>query len=116
MADHSPEPWRIAEVPAGGQGIIDRNHRTVLSDPYVIRDENKHRVVACVNACTGIPEKNLPKVHGVFAAQRVAQDVHNEILQNLIPSARNIEDFVQLALGIRCRVSGVQLLYTELEP
>ena len=58
---HSPEPWK-AEV----SGIFDANNKAVTGDDGLC-PENKHRIVACVNACQGLSDERLVEMYAVNA-------------------------------------------------
>lgn len=52
---HSPEPWEL-----GYYGTVrDASGRVILASPEDASDDNLRRLVACVNACAGIPTEDL---------------------------------------------------------
>lgn len=58
---HTPEPW---EVSAFGDGLHAHNipicqFFNKCGDDYPNREANARRIVACVNACVGIPNEQL---------------------------------------------------------
>ena len=59
--NHSPEPWSVD--PTDQEDIHDGNGKWVVcADRYQPVDmsiENAERIVACVNACKGIPTEDL---------------------------------------------------------
>jgi hypothetical protein len=69
---NSPTPWSVEEttidrrvVDANGTpifGLIERDGRQFMVIPL---QENAERIVACVNACAGIPTEDLQQLtHG----------------------------------------------------
>jgi hypothetical protein len=56
---HSPEPWEV--VPHGYEGfqIKTQNGGEIFTRPAQMRYTNAERIVACVNACQGIPTEDL---------------------------------------------------------
>ena len=56
MTDHTPEPW---------MGLIGKDGRTLGNIP-------PERVLACVNACAGIPTDELGDVKALVEASRRA--------------------------------------------
>ena len=63
MGKHTPEPWDYGDC----QNVTDANGKTVVADGIafatgVPSEESKdvsRRIVACVNACAGIPTEQL---------------------------------------------------------
>jgi len=57
--NHSPEPWRKANAPE--EFIVDKHYDVVadadIDDEFGIA--NRDRIIACVNACRGIPNEEL---------------------------------------------------------
>ena len=78
------EPWRAAE---DRQGEYSHTIFTSEDTPFVVADvvrrkdggdaERAARIVACVNACEGIPAETLD----LIIAQRVAAAIHIENLR-----------------------------------
>jgi hypothetical protein len=65
MSEHTPEPWDGKEIPltaAGlartGLGIVYTNHPATAAEA----EANARRIVACVNACEGIPTEVLEQM------------------------------------------------------
>ena len=59
---HSLEPWTkdiVDDDDHDPHELFDTNGELVLGDPYILSDANAERIVACVNACAGIPTKTL---------------------------------------------------------
>jgi hypothetical protein len=60
---HSPEPWKLhqrSERP-GDVDVADANDQCVLETDWVpgeLERADYERIVACVNACQGIPDIN----------------------------------------------------------
>ena len=62
MSNHTLEPWKQAGFSISAKG----GHVAKVLDVYMdrsIRDANGRRIVACVNACAGIPTENLEGVN-----------------------------------------------------
>jgi hypothetical protein len=61
MTDHSPEPWKIEPCGEGGYRVTDANEETVELPVYFGRHSGGawSRIVACVNALTGVPTSVL---------------------------------------------------------
>lgn len=64
---HSPEPWKLETPPSDKWvQIVDANGKVVDDDlprpakPLLMEDFE--RIVACVNACAGIPTEDLSKI------------------------------------------------------
>lgn len=55
MADHSPEPWHVS-LGFDHHEIVDANGKMLATsqNKYVLE-----RIVACVNACKGVPTEEL---------------------------------------------------------
>ena len=69
--NHTPEPWRVAPGADYQSGLtVDAGARGYVCDTG-LGDEplaNARRIVACVNACAGIPtEKLTPEVFNVLS-------------------------------------------------
>lgn len=62
MSEHSPEPWRLVGADTdsdfGTTQIVDASGRRIVW-PGAVGTINAHRIVACVNACRGIPTAQL---------------------------------------------------------
>ena len=69
--EHTPEPWRIRIGPRDDQETCDIQ---ICGDIFVLADlngpqyphqhPNAERIVACVNACAGIPTDQLSTLMG----------------------------------------------------
>lgn len=66
MSNHAPEPWKYTEDNDYGDAyekIVDANGDVVANNvgyyPHAVTKENQRRIVACVNACTGVPTEKL---------------------------------------------------------
>lgn len=59
MSEHSPEPWREGED-MGFQlrQVLDANGLQVCAAEAGSPDDI-HRIIACINACKGIPTEDL---------------------------------------------------------
>lgn len=62
---HSPEPWTVEVLPKS-MVIVDTNDNLIArmpmnDDPVTepVMTTNANRIVACVNACAGIPTEHL---------------------------------------------------------
>lgn len=61
---HTKEPWSVVEVDNSSDMQVTPSHCIISGDTYIAAmesdsDENASRIVACVNACTGIPTEKL---------------------------------------------------------
>ena len=59
---HSPEPWEAMNYGGGVRYIHDAKNEEINKDQYHDGEMgigNAERIVACVNACKGIPTKEL---------------------------------------------------------
>lgn len=62
---HSPEPWKLAQVDDDDERFTaeDATGHRLESDPYDgVSTEDWTRIVACVNACQGIPTEDLVRM------------------------------------------------------
>ncbi len=58
--EHTPEPWHQCAEPELGALILDGKQRAIGDcDGPPNAHENARRIVACVNACAGIPTEEL---------------------------------------------------------
>jgi len=60
--DHSPEPWSVKETHIAGQlawEILSKDNSFIVEG---IDLKETRRIVACVNACQGIPTERLEKI------------------------------------------------------
>ena len=74
MTDHTPEPWYLHEggrmdVMAQGWGTV----ATILAPHLEASQANAARIVACVNACAGIPTEQLTHVYAWNLLQRLEE-------------------------------------------
>lgn len=66
--NHSPEPWSVDQV-----CVVDENNRVIVKSDWVRAIDAKDdldRIVACVNACVGIPAGDLRR--GILSDMKVA--------------------------------------------
>jgi hypothetical protein len=71
MQTHSPEPWLLS-----GDPMACRHHVTAITDAmgdypltlepgdWTLSDSDARRIVACINACRGIPTELLEMGYG----------------------------------------------------
>ena len=59
MSGHSPEPWKFSIDVDGRVNIFVDDGRVVTLCHARLRPEDARRIVACVNACAGIPTDML---------------------------------------------------------
>lgn len=67
MSEHTPEPWAIAEAFGGLIPIWSRVKW--ITNIHAVPEEssnNARRIVACVNACAGIPTETLENAKAVI--------------------------------------------------
>lgn len=70
MSNHTPEPWSKNAISptvydSDGIAILRCEGRTLIAE----NEANASRIVACVNACAGIPQKWLIE-HGPYAMDK----------------------------------------------
>lgn len=87
----APTPWRIAEVEVAGDGrrtcIRDaKNNLVLIHDNLLPFTQDLERIVACVNACHG-----LPMFNGVIS---VVADMKAAILNADGELAKNVRDYL----------------------
>jgi hypothetical protein len=64
VSDHSPEPWRIDEQ----NRVTDATgHIVMFGELDCIEAGDPRRIVACVNACAGIPTEALERGGNITA-------------------------------------------------
>ena len=70
MTDHTPEPWSCEQPWAGFSALRGPSKELIFGiacggpeekQPDAVCDANAARIVACVNACAGIPTEQLEK-------------------------------------------------------
>lgn len=112
MANHTPEPWTVC--PAGdGENDSDvaEIHDGFGRTATVYGDEgqdvaNAARIVACVNACVGIPTEALQRgalgevTRALIDAAVMLENIERN--RNMPPEARTLQQYV--ALGRQMRV------------
>jgi hypothetical protein len=59
MIDYSTEPWTVDEVKYGPE-VFRRRDGSVVGTTVIRKDAD--RILACVNACKGIPTEELSRV------------------------------------------------------
>jgi len=70
VSEHTPEPWRQHEASKSLKArsrlrvIVDSDYEYIIGELFQFgdadrREANAHRIVACVNACAGIPTELL---------------------------------------------------------
>lgn len=66
MSNHTPEPWKYTEHMEDGDAygvIVGADGSVVASNqahyPEAVTEENQRHIVACVNACVGVPREKL---------------------------------------------------------
>jgi hypothetical protein len=74
MTDHTPTPWAVKTEGTGITLIVDDQGLIIAQVTGYVRNsiesgkgeakENARRIVACVNACVGIPTETLDKYYG----------------------------------------------------
>jgi hypothetical protein len=73
---HTPEPWRFNEA----QADIDGQNGEAIAVCYWNDDDgegallNGRRIVACVNACAGIPTDHLERCNAIGAVDEILKE------------------------------------------
>jgi hypothetical protein len=94
MKNHTKEPWSFhAQGDANEYALVTDGNRWVLSflqnGEYLVSEQeaNARRIVACVNACAGIPNAALSQgivpVH-LFSAVCEQRDANRERIKDLV--------------------------------
>ena len=80
---HTPEPWEVAHTPSGNEWIRSGTACVQGWEGKLRRDEDRHRIVACVNALAGVknPEAIRELIDAAWALHSEASrldpdDVH----------------------------------------
>ncbi len=72
-SEHTPEPWRVEHNANGAYWVVAPRSGGCevrgAADPYYggiliaesLSRQNAHRIVACVNACAGLPTEKLER-------------------------------------------------------
>lgn len=75
---HTPEPWKIGAPPPNGEQTIGTEQGLMVAvattGAGVSSEANARRIVACVNACAGIPLHELEQANYVHAYRKVLKD------------------------------------------
>ncbi len=102
MDYHTTEPWKLSGI--APLNICD-NKGTLIADccsgwqsEEGIREENARRIVACVNACAGIPTEDLESV-GVGSVDECAE-LAREKIERLEGELRALNDREAEAVGV----------------
>lgn len=91
MSEHTKEPWVAEERNDGQFDIYDHKRGELIAD--LVKNEDASRIVACVNACKGIPDDMVSHVVA-FGLQG-----HNETSAKLI-KGREQRDVLLAALNL----------------
>lgn len=100
MSKHTQEPWKVCHWKDDRRGfeIADRNQNRVGFD---MTEANARRIVACVNACAGLPTEQLEAspLGGVLngVAGLIAQ--RDELLTALHDAATSLETIQLRSFG-----------------
>ena len=65
------------------------------------------RIVACVNACAGIPTEELPKVGQMVRMKRKGEEINNHIFGRFPtrpPTERMLEEYLDIVWGVNVKV------------
>ena len=101
MSEHTPEPWhhndtmRSLKGPDGDELYLDGGRHP--TNRYPLASENSARIVACVNACAGIPTEQLQE-GSVAKLVEALETLHKEAREALIalvgtgPASNHIDD------------------------
>lgn len=78
MSKHTPEPWKVQHPHAGQRGweIADSSGLNQVSQD--VTEANARRIVACVNACRGLPTDELEQKGLVAAVGTQLLDVERQ--------------------------------------
>lgn len=101
---HTKEPWYTAYLEDGAgmysQDIFDADGKEIAdvawypvkdgNKTYTNREENAKRIVACVNACRGIPQKTLEQKNYSLSEQIDALKHELQVDERIIRNAKEI--------------------------
>lgn len=90
---YAPEPWRTDSECGFPQDIHDSNNELVAICTEVnFASENSRRIVACVNACAGIPTSRLEAgAADILAYSMELKKQRDELLSDLAEAKRSAE-------------------------
>jgi len=85
MANHTPEPWSIDKYGCVTAPSVTALHRSIEVDGFALSGSqlaqlNSQRIVACVNACAGIPD-DLLQDDDKNIINRYTQHLRNEAVR-----------------------------------
>ena len=120
--EHTKEPWRIGKPPPNGEQTIGDSKGLMVAVTTVgggvSSEANARRIVACVNACAGIPTDGLEKTR---LEKDVLLEIYNlrkqrdELLTALEPfgaidlvESRLPAEFAMLVLRARTAISNAK--------
>lgn len=108
MMTHAPEPWRKDEL-----GNIVNADFMIYSNRWpctMYRKEDVDRLIACVNACAGIPTEDLAQIRHA-ALVKIQGDKINEHMfgghENrppIPPSPRMLAEYLEIVWGVKTKV------------
>lgn len=85
--EHTPEPWRIGTPPPNGEQTIGNEKGLMVAVATtghgVSSRANARRIVACVNACAGLPTEFVEQfdVAGAFQAVHDLEQQRDDLLK-----------------------------------
>lgn len=103
MNKHTEEPWLVS-MESGGVRVMaeDCDGRYTLADMYSDRQyDNARRIVACVNACQGIPTKRLEAgAADVLADSLELKEQRDELLAKLESLVGDVKALIEDSGGV----------------
>jgi hypothetical protein len=88
---HTPEPWQPEDLPRKRLGISGDGGGGHVAEAY--SDDDRRRIIACVNACAGIPDPAA-----ALKQARQALLLGSMVVVNYAPDKRPFLDTIAAAL------------------
>jgi len=94
---HTKEPWKIDPVEAAHIVTHDLKSIADMCGSYPVTNENARRIVACVNACAGVPTEVVEKYTHETALRVALVTQRDEIRQLEQRNAELVEALTQIS-------------------
>jgi hypothetical protein len=115
---HTPEPWSIEQHSPAGLCHIVRHSGATTHIAEVVVKANARRIVACVNACAGIPDDMVSHVvaFGLQGHNKVSED--NSTLRDALQTqaeeaAKLIEQRDGLVDALQSAINQVEYMHRK---
>ncbi len=115
--EHTAEPWKTAyrkSVLGGfGQEVFDADGNTIATMAWYAveiapghtgtnREANARRIVACVNACSGISTEKLEEANDLFKAAAAGGATYKRQRDELLAALESMVSIARLTIGWSC--------------